>query len=199
MAKGKKKKAEPKPKKTIELPDQFNIIAADLSLDCPGFCLWRQRSETDVTIETFHIDNSKIGSKEEHGKKLENTFENLGRLRDFEINNDDAPTFWVREHAFLTPGRGQNQGGIFECVGMTNWWLYCHNEKTWEEIFPVSIKKHVTGDGKADKKKVETCLETYVGKRTYGTDDESDAVAVAVCFLIMNGKMKHMFGGEEND
>lgn len=48
----------------------------------------------------------------------------------------------------------------------------------------------MTGEGKADKKKVETALEPYLGKRTYACDDESDAAAVAVTFLIMNGKLE---------
>lgn len=188
-------KKKTKPETTIEIPERFNIIAADLSLERPGFCLWHQESPTDITITTFHIDNSKCSKI--HGAKLENIFETIGRLRDFEIDNADCPTFYVREHAFISPGRGQNQGAIFEVVGLTNWWLYNHCGIEWLEIFPVSVKKHVTGDRNADKKKVEKCLEDYVGKRQYGSDDESDATAVAVTFLIMNGKMPHLHGGDE--
>lgn len=184
--------------KQIQIPDSFCIIAADLSLDRPGFCLWTQISPTEIEIKTWHIDNHGLTT---HGEKLDKIFSTLGRLRDFENEALDAdiPVFWVREHAFLSPGRGQNQGGIFEVVGLTNWWLYCHNGKEWNEIFPVSVKKHITGKGKADKKEVEKCLEDYVGKRAYGTDDESDATAVAVTFLIMNNKLPHMHGGEDDD
>lgn len=48
----------------------------------------------------------------------------------------------------------------------------------------------VTGDGKAEKKVVETCLKQYFGEHEYACDDESDAAAVGLAFLMSNGLIK---------
>ena len=48
----------------------------------------------------------------------------------------------------------------------------------------------ITGSGKANKQDVADSLERYVGKVQYGTDDESDAVAVGIAWLIGEGYLK---------
>lgn len=179
--------------KKIVIPDQFNIVACDFSLNRPGFCLWTQRAPNDVDITTFYLDNKKIGTGH-NGEKLEAIFESFGRFR----FDNDFPTFFVREHAFNSRG-SQYEIGIFEVVGLSDWWLYCHNGEEWNEIYPISIRKWMCGDSKADKKKVEACLEAYVGKRKYEVDDESDATAVAVAFLIMHEKMNQMFAEKKEN
>ena len=46
------------------------------------------------------------------------------------------------------------------------------------------MKKLLTGSGKALKSEVALALESYVGTQKYETDDESDAVAVGIAWLI---------------
>lgn len=173
-----KKKTE---KPEIVLPDKFNLVAADLSLNRPGFCLWTQTSPTEIEIKTMNVNNKKI---EKRGEKLDRIFAFCGNFR----FDNDYPTFFIREHAFNSRA-SQYEIGIFEVVGITDWWLWCHNGNDWEEMYPVTIKKIITGNPKADKKTVEKCLADYVGKREYACDDESDATALAVAFLITKGKM----------
>ena len=48
----------------------------------------------------------------------------------------------------------------------------------------------ITGSGKASKQDVADSLERYVGKVQYGTDDESDAVAVGIAWLIGEDYLK---------
>ena len=48
----------------------------------------------------------------------------------------------------------------------------------------------ITGSGKANKQYVADSLERYVGKVQYRTDDESDAVAVGIAWLIGEGYLK---------
>ena len=48
----------------------------------------------------------------------------------------------------------------------------------------------ITGSGKASKQDVADSLERYVGNVQYGTDDESDAVAVGIAWLIREGYLK---------
>ena len=42
----------------------------------------------------------------------------------------------------------------------------------------------MAGDGLAEKQQVADALEAYVGKQEYACDDESDAVAVGIAWLI---------------
>lgn len=48
----------------------------------------------------------------------------------------------------------------------------------------------ITGSGKASKQDVADSLERYVGKVQYSTDDESDAVAAGIAWLIGEGYLK---------
>lgn len=72
--------------------------------------------------------------------------------------------------------------GIADLYG----YAYC-DKQDWDEIAPVSIKKKVTGNAKASKEEVAASLEKYVGKLDYACDDESDAVAVGIAWLISHG------------
>ena len=51
------------------------------------------------------------------------------------------------------------------------------------EIAPTTVKKLLTGSGKASKEEVAAALERFVGKQEYAVDDESDAVAVGIAWL----------------
>ena len=54
------------------------------------------------------------------------------------------------------------------------------------EIAPTTVKKLLTGSGKASKEEVAEALESYVDCQTYESDDESDALAVGIAWLILN-------------
>ena len=64
------------------------------------------------------------------------------------------------------------------------------HEGFWRDIYPVTVKKQITGSGKATKEEVAEALVKYVGKLNYRCDDESDATAVAVAWLIQQGQIK---------
>ena len=72
-------------------------------------------------------------------------------------------------------------------------YAWAFGEKEFEEIAPLSVKKSVTGNAKADKEEVARCLESYVGKLEYECDDESDAVAVGIAWLIQHGYIESKF------
>lgn len=177
----------------LDLPDSFNIAAADLSFTRPGFCLMTFEDGKITSVKTFSNDNKeKIRLKEmKTGEVLESIFESLANLH-FDNKN---PTYYVREKAFNSRG-AQSEIKVYEVVGLTDWWLWNYKSE-WNEIYPVSVKKAVTGSGKADKKQVEKSLEHYVGKLTYNNDDESDATAVACAFLIQNKKLECYTKNEE--
>lgn len=55
------------------------------------------------------------------------------------------------------------------------------------EYSPNLIKSSVTGHGHASKEGVEKGLSIIFGQKTYKTNDESDALAIAVCHALNKG------------
>lgn len=56
------------------------------------------------------------------------------------------------------------------------------------EYSPNLVKSSAVGHGHADKESVRKFLDMTLGKREYKTDDESDAVAVALCHIMNQGR-----------
>ena len=83
-------------------------------------------------------------------------------------------------------GRNTNAGVVVNAVGViTEALALCGLELTGYP--PSSIKKAVTGDGRADKAKVKRALRDILGIVVSGADDASDAVAVALTHAIKLG------------
>lgn len=107
-----------------------------------------------------------------------------------------VPIYLVREKSVNNYGGNQRRrgsaatSGISEVVGVMDYAAWLALESEWEEIYPVSIKKLLTDDGHADKQKVADSLVGYVGELPYANDDESDATAVAVAWLIKHNQIK---------
>ena len=175
-----KKNIEPE---KIKFPDTFQIFGADLSLKRPGF-FYAIVNKNDNNFEfssckTSSVDNKK--NKKKHGEILAEIITHLG---DFCQNIDKMiPIYFVREKAFNSRG-AQSEIGIFEVVGITNLYLHSVYGKEWSEIYPVSVKKIITGTAKAEKKDVETSLNKYLPPIEFANDDESDAAAVAVSWIL---------------
>lgn len=59
---------------------------------------------------------------------------------------------------------------------------------TTASISPSSVKKAVVGRGNAEKDEVANAAREWTGySGEFGSDDESDAVAIALAFAIQNG------------
>ena len=58
------------------------------------------------------------------------------------------------------------------------------------EYAPNLIKSTAVGYGHADKKSVQKFLDMLIGKQNYETDDESDAIAIAICHHLNKGNKK---------
>jgi crossover junction endodeoxyribonuclease RuvC len=57
-----------------------------------------------------------------------------------------------------------------------------------EELSPTTVKAKVGGNGKASKEQLADAVRGYFKMELFfKNDDESDAVSVAVCFLIDKG------------
>lgn len=183
MAANKKKKEDNK----IIFPSSYQIIAADLSLRRPGFCRLSIKENIITNIETYYVDNksNKITS---HGVMLSNISNLLEKL--IKESTPDIDVFFVREKAFNARA-SMAEIGIYKVIGIVDLLTYnLRPDKEWYEVFPVTVKKLVTGSGKADKLQVQKALVNYIGERTYDVDDESDSVAVALAFLIQNNQIE---------
>lgn len=75
---------------------------------------------------------------------------------------------------------------LFKVVGVTDLAAWQSDSLVFYEIAPKSVKKIITGSGTASKAAVAAALVDYVGPQEYACDDESDATAVAVAWLVKN-------------
>ena len=177
-----------KEEKQIAFPDEYYVLGADLSLKRPGFCLLRVQKEngenkiTDVQLSS--VDN-KTDKKKSHGELLndiKNAYLNLTYpfLKNF---------YAVRETEIMFQ-KVPSERSLSKVVGIMDWMHWNMYGQDWYSIYPTTIKKIITGSGKAEKKEVAENLEKYIGKQTYKCDDESDAAAVAVAWLIQQGQIK---------
>ena len=170
-----------------DIPDKYTLIAADLSLKRPGFCkmfVVTKDGESYISrIETMSVDNkTKVKAR---GMILKEIKEALTQFCANESN-----VFFVRERSVnncigkLARSGTAARTGVSEVVGIADLVAWEHSTKEWDEIFPVTIKKILTGHGKAEKQDVAKALHLYLPDIDYKNDDESDAAAVAIAWLI---------------
>ena len=120
-----------------------------------------------------HLNNR--GEKKCHGQILSEIYDLITELA----------VDVVREKGFSRfPHETQ---ALFKVVGVADLAAWRTSKTEFVEIAPTTVKKLLTGSGKAGKDEVADSLERYVGKITYMTDDESDATAVGTAWLLMNG------------
>lgn len=79
---------------------------------------------------------------------------------------------------------------LFRVVGIADLCLWKKKKDLYFELPPSTVKKLITGDGRAAKETVAEALASYIGEQTYQTDDESDACAVGIAWFIANGMLE---------
>jgi crossover junction endodeoxyribonuclease RuvC len=93
--------------------------------------------------------------------------------------------FIVREGALLNIATsGRTVQVLSKVVGVSDLYAWGFGGKEFEDISPKTVKKLVANNDNAEKEEVAKALEQFVGKRDYACDDESDAVAVGIAYLI---------------
>jgi crossover junction endodeoxyribonuclease RuvC len=150
------------------------VLAIDSSLACPAFAVL-EFNLTDRTVKVVEVTHVKTNSKKSTGYRLwqiYNLAESLLKKYDF-----DAVVF---EKGFNKFAVATQQ--IQRTVGMLLFTLYRNEIEDIEEIAPTSVKKYITGDGKASKEKLADALVEYVGEIKYKTNDESDSVGVGIAY-----------------
>ena len=106
----------------------------------------------------------------------------------------------VREQALDKQGGPRNSRVIevlHKVVGVADLYAYALGGRMFNEIHPKTIKKLVANDQLAEKDVVASSLAQFVGEREYACDDESDAVAVGVAWLLQNGMIDSPYPPEK--
>lgn len=172
-----------------------DIIACDFSYYRPGFAHLRYypRGRKVAVIETSNIDNKNAsGKKKPHGQILSEIASELRRY----LTGSPMGTL-VREQALsIVVGYSKTNAKYYnpetikilhEVVGVADLYAWGLGGRVFDEIGPKAVKKYVTGNGLAEKDDVAKALPQFVGEREYACDDESDAVAVGIAWLIQQG------------
>lgn len=95
---------------------------------------------------------------------------------------------FVRERGFCRfPHETQ---ALSKVVGIADLVAWQQKRAAFQELPPTSVKKILTGSGKASKEEVRATLEQYVGKQRYANSDESDATATGIAWLILTGRLR---------
>ena len=93
----------------------------------------------------------------------------------------------VREEALRKSGTsasGKVLSILNRVVGVSDLYAWAFGQRQFQEIEAVTVKKKITNDASAEKNEVAEALEQFVGKQEYACDDESDAVAVGIAWLM---------------
>jgi crossover junction endodeoxyribonuclease RuvC len=176
----------PKKKEAVEIinfPETYKVLGADLSLKQPGFCILSIDNGLITDVKLYSVNN-KQDKKKSHGQLLDEIGSKFKEI--FPVNCD---TFIVRENEIMKV-KVPSERSLSKVVGLMDWLAWALFGKEWYSIYPVTVKKLVTGNGRAEKTDVAKCLDNYIGKQTYKCDDESDAAAVAIAWLIQQGQIK---------
>lgn len=148
-----------------------------MSLSSPGYAILEVRDKQPYLVEKGHV---KTNTKKPHGYRLKQVEDVLAELRDrYEYKAI------IRERGFSRFPRTTQT--LFKVVGICD--LVFKDVKI-VEIPPTTVKKQVTGNGKADKEDVEKAVRKLLklhGNTRFATDDESDACAVCLAYLMKEG------------
>src|SRR5690625_3191910 len=156
-------------------------LAKDLSLSSLCFAVLAvTESGKPLILDKSHV---KTTSNNVHGHRLLMIDDEIRRLI-----KEYKPSHVVREKGFSSLPRTSQ--ALARVVGGSDRRTFEMTELEVVEIAPRNVKKNVTGNGKSTKKDVEKAVVERLRIEQDGffeTDDESDAAAVGLAFLIKEG------------
>ncbi|SCV23841.1 Crossover junction endodeoxyribonuclease RuvC [Bacillus cereus] len=151
------------------------FLGLDLSMSSAGVAII---DLVDGKLDLVHKFRIKTNPKESHGKRLHKI---ATELKKASIEFAPFDTI-IREKGFSR--FAQTTQALFKVVGISDLILRDHKI---EELSPTTIKRVMTGDGKADKDAVEKAVRKIMqldDDFIFISDDESDACAVILTYLI---------------
>lgn len=168
----------------------MRILALDISAS-PGFAVLDVKTlKSGQRITLVHVDSVKTDSSDVDSQRYA-YIEAKTSLIVHEYGPFDVV---CREH--FTKGRSKRATqlvfGAWAAVDIALG-RYGYAIETDNEFSPSAVKKSATGNGKADKDEVEAGVRAKLKLTddfTFKTDDESDAVAIAIAYLQSKGMIE---------
>ena len=158
------------------------VLGMDLSLSCPAFCIARVR---EGKVEVVHLSHVKTKAKDSHGTRLRAIFNHLEKLLDENPNI----THVVREKGFSR--HAVTTQTLFKVVGISDLVANHFGYDNVAEIAPTTVKKLVTGSGRAEKEEVAEGIRKYLYTPVnFSNTDESDACGVCIAYMIEKKMLK---------
>lgn len=156
------------------------IIAFDLSLTNTGYAIGEVEDSQLEIVEVGSI-NTKRFTKHAHGYRLNFIAEQVAALYKKYPEADAI----VKERSFSN-GRIKATQIIWKVVGVWELITFIKGYTEHTDIAPTSVKKQVTGNGRAKKEQVAEAVAEITGI-TANNNDESDAIAVLLAYCKQEG------------
>jgi crossover junction endodeoxyribonuclease RuvC len=160
----------------------MRVLCLDLSLNGSGMAVIEVEEGRVRIKHSITVDNKKIPT-DRRGLKLVMIGNKLA-----DVIEDFTPDVIVRERGF-SKFANETQA-LYRVVGVSEYILESLDRGLSGEYAPTSVKKAVVGSGKASKTELARLLRDYLVKDQYdyvfGTNNESDAVAVGITYLLDN-------------
>jgi crossover junction endodeoxyribonuclease RuvC len=159
------------------------FLGLDLSLTSPGFALISLTDGNPKLLSTYSL---KTSSKEFDGDRLRKILNELKWYIDNHEETEGLLDGIMKEKGFTRFATETQK--LYKVHGVVELLLA---GREVEEIAPTSVKKMITGNGKATKQEVQdkVCEMLGVKKSVFKNDDESDAAAVILSVLKKRGKI----------
>lgn len=168
----------------------MRVLGVDTSLSCPAAAIVESKDGKAKLVAVSHIKTNVQQLPHLRGQLVYAWF--LLFLAQHGTNYDAI----IRED--FTGKTSQTNAPVFSAWAATDRALADHGlifdkwkeprKKTAYGVAPTRVKKLVAGKGKADKDEVAEGVRRLTGyKGKFATDDESDAAAIALAYLIQQG------------
>ena len=163
------------------------VLGIDPGTATTGFGVIRHNGDVTEVVEWGLIETPKADST---GKRLNYIYNELNTL----LARIKPDVFAIEKVFFATNAKtaiavGQAIGVMLLCAS--------HTQVEVVEYAPMSIKKVISGSGKADKKMIQQCVRKFLGAKVRSAahkkthfDNAADGLAVALCHVFQNQKQK---------
>lgn len=163
----------------------IRILALDISTN-PGFAVLEvKRLKSGPRINLVHVTSVSTTSQSPDSHR----YSYIEAATTMVLHEYGPFDVVVREH--FTGGRNKRSTQtVFGAWAVIDMALVKYGYKADVEITPKTVKKDITGNGSASKDEVEAGVRRMLAlpdEFTFRTDDESDAVAIGLSYMVREG------------
>jgi crossover junction endodeoxyribonuclease RuvC len=164
--------------------DSDIYLGLDISGTCTGYAVV-EHTDGEDKVDVLEIGHIKTYSSQQDGQRMKAIHDKLDEV----LKTYDFAEI-AKEKGFTAGNRSTQL--IFKATGVSEFAVTNNGYVKIYEYAPTTIKKQITGNGKATKEEVEEGLRRYLKDPdiTFETNDESDATAVVVTHLKKRGNLK---------